>query len=408
VQCNLVNLWLTRISNHNNSENNNFSNNSHFLLTSVVFLFALVVIVFISFFNTIFCPPFVMAELLNNEFNQNHNNNNINNNNKDNAGKDDSEFHTVWLERNTIMAADMISPATTTTTTTTTAAATLPQKSSPLYTPLSLTNISISSNNGKNTTRVAASTAAAVDSDRDGLTDIEEIDTFRTNINTSDSDKDRLSDGKEVNGWFWFVEERRGCINATLTITCHVHKTNPLSPDTDGDRNSDYYEYITFGSDPTDPDQDKDGILDGLESGPNALYHTSFFAADTDRDGMSDGQEIKTEGRDPTKPDTGLAEEQRANDAPIANPQRAVTLKNNPVDIYLTGSDKDGDSLYFFIAAYPLHGTTSTLMVTGSNSAKLTYIPVPGYVGDDSFTFWAYDGKAYSSAPSRVSIYVSP
>jgi hypothetical protein len=206
------------------------------------------------------------------------------------------------------------------------------------------------------------------------------------------------------------VEEQRGCVNATVTITCHVHKTNPLSPDTDGDRNSDYYEYITFGSDPTDPDQDTDGILDGLESGPNAVYHTSFFAADTDKDGMSDGQEIKIEGRDPTKPDnldTGQAEKLRENDAPIANPQRVVTVRNDPVDIYLTGSDRDGDTLYFFIAKYPLHGILSALMITGSTSAKLTYTPVPNYVGDDSFTFWAYDGKAYSSAPSMVTIYIS-
>ncbi|SRR5215204_6388634 len=97
---------------------------------------------------------------------------------------------------------------------------------------------------------VNASTMTARDSDGDGLTDIQEKETFRTNIKKSDSDSDQLVDGKEVNGWLWFVEEQRGCINATLTIRCHVHKTNPLSTDTDGDKNSDYYDHSTFGSNP--------------------------------------------------------------------------------------------------------------------------------------------------------------
>jgi hypothetical protein len=272
-----------------------------------------------------------------------------------------------------------------------------------------------SSDNDSSATTTNSTTkdpARATDSDGDGLTDIQEIDTFRTSINDSDSDIDGLPDGKEVKGWSWFAEEQRGCFNTTLTNTCQIHKTNPLSSDTDGDRNSDYYEYNTFGSNPTDPDQDKDGLSDGIESGPNGLYDTSFFTADTDKDGLSDGLEIQT-GRDPTKPDNpgrdrGKAEEPGVNDAPIANPQRVVTVRNDPVDITLTGSDKESETLYFFLAAHPLHGSLSTLMVTGSASAKLTYTPLPNYAGEDRFTFWAYDGKAYSSSPGRVTIYISP
>jgi hypothetical protein len=257
-----------------------------------------------------------------------------------------------------------------------------------------------------------ATTTGTTDSDGDGLTDSQEKELFRTNMNISDSDTDGLSDAKEVNGWFWFVEEQRGCTNATLTITCHVHKTNPLSPDTDGDRNGDNYEYITFGSDPVDPDQDKDGLLDGLESGLNSLYRTSFFVADTDGDGFSDGQEIKLPGRDPSKSDNPSgareqSEELGINDAPIAITQTVVTVKNDPIDITLTGNDRDGDRVYFFIATHPLRGTISAFMITGSASAKLTYTPGPNYIGSDSFTFWAYDGKAYSSNPGRIFINIS-
>jgi hypothetical protein len=383
-----------------------------------VFLFALA-INFTSFFDFICCSLFAMAELsINQALSQDHyNDNTYNSSNKENYS---FVLRTMLPAKTNAATAGIILPATVATATAATTTTTAPQqKSSLLYDSLSLTTILTGSDNGNNSNNTTTAATTAIDSDRNGLTDIQEIDTFRTNINKSDSDKDQLSDGKEVNGWLWFVEEQRGCVNATRTITCHVHKTNPLSPDTDGDRNSDYYEYINFGSKPIDPDQDKDGLLDGLESGPNGIYHTSFFAADTDKDGLSDRLEIETAGRDPTKPDIldgergediiGPAEEPgiNANDAPIASPQRVVTVKNDPVDIILIGSDKDSDTLYFFLAAHPLHGTLSTLMVTGSASAKLTYTPVPNYAGEDSFTFWTYDGNAYSSSPGRVSIYIS-
>jgi hypothetical protein len=275
-------------------------------------------------------------------------------------------------------------------------------------------------NNSNNNTKTTELHTMATDSDSDGLTDFQEVNTFKTSLNKSDSDTDGLSDGKEVKGWPWFAEEQRGCYNASLTNTCQIHKTNPLSPDTDGDRNSDYYEYIVAGSFPSDPDQDKDGVLDGLESGPSAVYHTSFFESDTDKDGLSDGLEVGTAGKDPTKPDnieggraeddSARAERLKTNDPPIANAIRAVTTKNDPIDIILTGSDSDSDSnrLYFFIATHPLHGKLGNPMVTGSASAKITYTPLPNYAGEDSFTFWAYDGSDYSSSPGRVLVYISP
>jgi hypothetical protein len=349
------------------------------------------VIIFISLFDSICCPLYAEAELPSSQVFSQAYHSDIGNRNNENYNYSLSVPHeTVRAKTNVVIAAT--TP--------------LQQKGS------SLSPITVQTANNNNTTMAAAiDTSMAIDSDGDGLADIREMDTFRTNINNSDSDNDELLDGKEVNGWLWFIEEQRGCINATLTIGCHVHKTNPLSPDTDGDRNSDYYEYNTFGSNPIDPDQDNDGLIDGLESGPDGLYHTSFFTADTDKDGLSDGLEIQT-GRDPTKPDNlgrdrGESEDTGANDAPIANPQRVTTIRNDPVDITLTGSDKDSDRLYFFLAAHPLHGALSKLMVTGSNSAKLTYIPAPNYAGEDSFTFWTYDGKAYSSSPARITVYIS-
>jgi hypothetical protein len=241
------------------------------------------------------------------------------------------------------------------------------------------------------------------DSDGDGLSDDQEVNNYRTNPLNNDTDGDKLSDGKEVNGWPWAIEEQRGC---TLTSQCHIHKTNPLNPDTDEDENDDYYEYSNFPSDPNNPDQDNDGLLDGLESGPNAIYHTSYFLADTDHDGFSDGQEIKagTNPLDPSDHPSSPSRTLSTNRLPIANPERVFTTQRQPIDITLTGSDPDGDQLFFFIFTNPNHGSLGRIEPTGQTSAKVTYTPALNYTGADYFTFLPYDGKSYGNSPVMVSI----
>jgi Big-like domain-containing protein/thrombospondin type 3 repeat protein len=243
------------------------------------------------------------------------------------------------------------------------------------------------------------------DSDGDGLSDVQEVNTYRTNPLSNDTDGDKLSDGKEVIGWAWAVEEKSGCTSSSPSSSvCHIHKTNPLNPDTDEDRNSDYYEYTNFPSDPNNPDQDNDGLLDGLESGPNSVYHTSYFLADTDHDGFTDGQEVKM-GTDPLNPSDHpiSGKTSSANTPPIANTQRVVTTNRQPIDITLTGADPDGNQLYFFIFTKPNHGSLGQIQPRGPTSAQVTFTPALNYAGGDSFTFLAYDGKAYSN-PTTVSI----
>jgi hypothetical protein len=241
------------------------------------------------------------------------------------------------------------------------------------------------------------------DSDDDGLSDDQEINNYRTDPLNNDTDGDGLPDGKEVNGWAWAVEEKRGC---TSTNVCHMHKTNPLNPDTDNDGNDDYYEYTNYPSDPTNPDQDNDGLLDGLESGPHAIYYTSYLLADTDHDGFSDGLEVKlaTDPRDPSS-HPPLTPTPNTNDhLPIADPLMVSTNRGQPIDITLRGRDPDGDQIFFFIVIRPLHGSLSRIDYTGSTSAKVIYVPASNYVGPDSFKFIIYDGKAYGISPVIVSI----
>jgi VCBS repeat-containing protein len=87
------------------------------------------------------------------------------------------------------------------------------------------------------------------------------------------------------------------------------------------------------------------------------------------------------------------------NDAPVADSQSVVTDEDVPVDITLTGSDVDGDSLSFDIVSQPVNGTLS------GDPPDLTYTPDPDFHGGDSFTFVANDGTT-DSEPATVSITV--
>jgi len=65
--------------------------------------------------------------------------------------------------------------------------------------------------------------------------------------------------------------------------------TNPLNPDTDGDGLTDYEEVMIYGTDPLNPDTDGDGLTDYEEV---MIYGTDPLNPDTDGDGYSDGEEV--------------------------------------------------------------------------------------------------------------------
>ena len=98
-----------------------------------------------------------------------------------------------------------------------------------------------------------------LDSDHDGLTDVEE-EQWKTNPYDPDTDKDGLLDGEEV----------------------HTYHTDPLNPDTDGDLLKDGEEVHGSG-------------------GPGKMYITDPLVADTDGGGVIDGHEVLEDGTNPTK-----------------------------------------------------------------------------------------------------------
>lgn len=94
-------------------------------------------------------------------------------------------------------------------------------------------------------------TSELLDTDNDGLTDIEETEIYGTNPNLPDSDGDTLSDGDEV---------------------------------------------LIYGTNPSEPDTDLDGLNDGIEI---LSHQTNPLNADTDFDGLTDQFELNTLNTDP-------------------------------------------------------------------------------------------------------------
>ena len=108
-----------------------------------------------------------------------------------------------------------------------------------------------------------------VDSDNDGLTDIEEEE-IGTDPSNPDSDNDGISDGDE-----------------------QTTGTDPNDEDTDDDGISDGDELV-IGSDPNDADSDDDGLNDGDEINQG----TDPNNEDTDGDGIIDSNDPTNDGLD--------------------------------------------------------------------------------------------------------------
>lgn len=136
-----------------------------------------------------------------------------------------------------------------------------------------------------------------------------------------DSDKDGISDYDEI----------------------YVYGTNPLKADTDGDGLSDYEEIFVYGTDPLVKDTNNDGIND-YES--IYAYGTDRFDPDTDGDGISDGDEVYVYNTDPLNP---LSEDGEKTDYEIAT---APAIERATAK--MTAREEKAMSLFYELSQYEL------------------------------------------------------
>ncbi len=153
-----------------------------------------------------------------------------------------------------------------------------------------------------------------------------------------------------------------------------------------------------------DPDGDdlRFRITDGPEFGnltgtaPNLIYtpHVDYNGSDEFFFAVSDG---KLESGQ-TRVSIAIAP---VNDPPVADPLEFLTTEDVPVEITLSGSDRDGDLLAFEIETPPVHGVLSGAV------PNLVYTPLTDLNGSDEFTFKVSDENGGESL-GTVSISILP
>jgi hypothetical protein len=128
----------------------------------------------------------------------------------------------------------------------------------------------------------------------------------------TDSDSDGLADNEELRGTIVEIVMVNGQVilrevtsdptqadtdrDGLTDLEEWAFGSDPRSPDTDADGISDYVEWNVVYSSPNDQDTDNDTLPDGLE---HNFYGTSPILADTDGDQFDDAQELLSLNRDP-------------------------------------------------------------------------------------------------------------
>jgi outer membrane protein assembly factor BamB len=144
---------------------------------------------------------------------------------------------------------------------------------------------------------------AILDSDTDGLTNLEEYN-LKTDPLMADTDGDGLLDGAEVNEHGTLpLDADTDQDGLSDGIEVNEHGTNPLSSDSDNDGLTDSQEVLEYQSNPLSSDTDGDGLSDLYEVNNQLDINVNDANEDNDNDGLVNIDEL-TQQTDPNKPDT--------------------------------------------------------------------------------------------------------
>ena len=180
---------------------------------------------------------------------------------------------------------------------------------------------------------------------------------------------------------------------ATVTITVTAENDAPVASGQTVSTAEDTAKPITLTGSDADGNpltysivtQPSHGVLSS--SAPNVTYTpaANYNGSDSFTFKVNDGQTDSA-------PATVSITVSPVNDAPMAIPQSLTIDEDTSLDVILSGSDVDGDSLTLTLVTEPTHGTLSGTV------PNLVYTSISNYNGSDSFTFSVSDGTLVSGA----------
>jgi VCBS repeat-containing protein len=201
----------------------------------------------------------------------------------------------------------------------------------------------------------------------------------------------------------------------TVTITVTSQNDPPVAND-DGPLTTDEDTplVIDVPADVLANDEDVDGDTLSILAVANPVHGTAVdngdgtvtYTPDQDFHGGGSFTYTASDGNGGTDVGTVTVSVSAVNDAPVATDDSYSTAHDVEPDVPADGvlandDDVDGDGLNAMAGDDPAHGT-----LTRHADGHFEYVPNPGFVGDDTFTYVASDG-VLSSAPATVTISVT-
>ena len=176
----------------------------------------------------------------------------------------------------------------------------------------------------------------------------------------------------------------------------------PVANDDSNSTSEDTAKQIKLSASDVDGDSLTYSIVSNSTNGTVTLTgDKATYTPDANYSGADNFTFLANDGKDDSNVATVHITVTPVNDAPVANDDSNSTSEDTSIDITLSGSDVDGDSLVYSIVSNPTNGAVSL----SGNTA--TYTPSANYNGADSFTFKANDTHADSNV-ATVHITVTP
>jgi DNA-binding beta-propeller fold protein YncE len=188
---------------------------------------------------------------------------------------------------------------------------------------------------------------------------------------------------------------------ATVTITITPVNDPPSTNSQIVNMKEDTPTNITLtGSDPENDELNykivsnpSNGKLNGTAPKLEYVPNPNFFGDDSFTFSVKDGFLESNVGKITIKVES-------VNDPPIANTQSVTINEDAAINITLTGSDIESDTLIYNITKYPPNGYLS------GNPPNMQYKPNFGFFGTDTFAFSVNDGTT-NSEPATITIIIN-